>query len=154
MNRFFAVLGFSLLLWACRSQKEAASSAELRQGISGYVKERVGNQMPSPDAPASEGRPLRTTVFIYEATSLSQVERTGSSPFYSSVKTKLVKTTEADSSGYFSAELPAGRYSVFTKVDGQFYANSFDSQNNIALVTVVENKVTEVNITVSARARL
>ena len=152
MNRFFAVLGFSLLLGSCHSQKTAVSSSGVRQGVGGYVKERVGNQMPSPDVPSSDGRAVLTTVYIYELTNLSQVERVGTSSFYTAVNTKLVQTAESDSSGYFSAQLPQGTYSLFTKVDGKFYANRFDSQNNIAVVTVAENKLTEVNITISAKA--
>ena len=152
MNRFFAVLGFSLLLGSCRSTKEAAAGRSPAQGISGYVKERTGNQMPSPDVPESDGRAVKTTVYVYEATHISQASRIGSSPFYSSIATKLVKTAESDDKGYFTAELPAGTYSLFTMVDGKLYANSFDRRNNIAPVTVEENKVSEVNITISARA--
>jgi hypothetical protein len=151
MKRFFSLLGFSLLL-SCHSSREAGSKTEVKQGISGHVRERTGNQMPSPDAPGSEGKAVVTKVYVYEATDLSQVERVGTSSFYHSIKTKLLKTADSDENGFFSVELPAGNYSLFTMVDGKFYANSFDSRNNIAPVTVEKNKCSQVNITISAKA--
>ena len=151
MKRFFSLLGFSLLL-SCQSSREAGSKTAVKQGISGYVRERIGNQMPSPDAPESEGKAVVTKVYIYEPTDLSQVERIGTSSFYNTIKTKLLKTADSDEKGFFSVGLPEGNYSLFTRVDGKFYANSFDSRNNIAPVTVEKDKCSQVNITISAKA--
>jgi hypothetical protein len=122
------------------------------QGLSGYIKEVIGNQMPSPDVQPGEPRGFKTTLYIYEPTNINQVETIGNSSFYSAIHTKLVTSVESDSLGYFITPLPAGTYSLFTKLDGKFYANSFDSQNNIAKTTVEENKLTKVNIVISARA--
>lgn len=125
---------------------------KVEQGLSGYIKEIKGNQMPSPDIQPEEPKGVRTTVYIYEPTNISQVVRIGNSPFYNAIHTKLVKSVVSDSLGYFITPLPAGTYSLFTKVDGKFYANSFDAQNNIAPATVEENKLTKVNFVISARA--
>ncbi len=108
--------------------------------------------MPAPGKPAVEAKPIITTIYIYEATNLSQVERVGSSPFYETISTRFIKSVASDESGKFSLALPAGSYSIFTKVDGKFYANSFDSKNNIALTVVEENKFSEVNIVISNKA--
>ena len=124
----------------------------VKQGLSGYIKEVVGNQMPSPDIQPVEPKGVQTTLYIYESTNISQVERLGNSSFYNAVHTKLIKSVESDSLGYFITPLPVGAYSLFTKVDGKFYANSFDSRNNIAPTNVEENKLTKVNFVISARA--
>ena len=108
--------------------------------------------MPAPGKPAVEAKPVSTTVYIYEATNLSQVERMGTSPFYNSISTKFIKSVQSDEAGKFMLKLSVGHYSLFTKVDGKFYANQYDSKNNIALVMVEENKFSEVNIIISDKA--
>lgn len=125
---------------------------KVEQGLSGYIKEVVGNQMPSPDIQPQEPKGVQTTLYIYELTNINQVVRIGNAPFYSAIHTKMIKSVVSDSLGYFITPLPTGTYSLFTKVDGKFYANSFDSQNNIVPATVEENKVTKVNFVISAKA--
>jgi hypothetical protein len=121
-----------------------------KQGIKGYVLQDTGNQMPSPDEPASRPKGVKTTVYVYQKTNLSQVTRNGTEPFYNAIKTKLVKTVQTTSKGYFFVPLPAGTYSLFTKVNGRLYANSFDVDNNIAPVVVTKGRVSESNLTISA----
>ena len=108
--------------------------------------------MPAPGVPQDNPAGIKATIYVYEATRLDQVERIGQSAFYSAIHTRFVKTVDSDSSGRFTLALPAGRYSLFSKIEGNYYANRFDDQNYIALVTVEEGKVAEVNITVSAKA--
>ena len=152
MKTFFIVLGFSLLLAACNSARKMTGNTQIKQGIMGYIKERSGKQMPSPYIPEQEGKPMKTTVYVYENTHLSQVRRKGTSAFYDTLLTKFITSAASDENGRFMIELPVGNYSLFTKMNGLFYANSFDSKNNIAPVNVLEDKITEVNITVSATA--
>jgi hypothetical protein len=114
------------------------------QGIEGYVFRISGNQMPSPDIKPNPPKGIKTTLYIFDLTNLVQVTRQGQSTFYSSVKTKLVKKIETDSTGYFKVELPAGRYSLFTKKGTLFFANWFDGSNNIAPVQVLPQKITKV----------
>lgn len=151
MRLSFLIFFYFILALGCSSQRKAYDPHTI-QGISGYVKEVSGNRMPSPDRPLPLPKPLKTTVYIYEATNIKQVDRIGTSPFYRTIRTKFIKSVESNEQGYFITDLPAGNYSLFTKVDGKFYANSFDASNNIALVTVEPKKLSEVNITVSAKA--
>lgn len=123
-----------------------------KQGIAGYVRQVTGNRMPSPDEPPPAPKGIKTTVYVYEKTNLTQVDRTGSEPFYTAIRTKLVRTVQSTGKGYFFVSLPVGSYSLFTRVAGKFYANSFDSENNIAVVTVGKNKVAEAAIKISAGA--
>jgi hypothetical protein len=114
------------------------------QGIEGYVYRISGNQMPSPDIKPKPPKGIKTTLYIFDLTNLDQTIRQGQSSFYLSVKTKLVKKIETDTSGYFKVKLPVGHYSLFTKKDTLFYANWFDGNNNIAPVQVLPQKLTKV----------
>ena len=114
------------------------------QGIEGHVFRISGNQMPSPDTKTYPPKGIKTTLYIFDLTNLTQVTRQDQSVFYSSVKTKLVKKIITDSTGYFKVELPAGRYSLFTKKGTLFFANWFDGNNNIAPVQVFPEKMTSV----------
>ena len=116
------------------------------QGIEGHVYRISGNQMPSPDKKPERPKGIKTTVYIFNLTNLSQTIREGHSSFYSAVKTKLVKKAETDSNGYFTVKLPVGYYSLFTKKDTMFYANWFDGKNNIAPVQVLPQKLSSVEI--------
>ncbi|HTQ63461.1 MAG TPA: hypothetical protein VMI12_01615 [Puia sp.] len=116
------------------------------QGVEGYVYRISGNQMPSPDVKPKPPKGIKTTLYIFDLTNLSQVTRQNQSAFYSSVKTKLVKKIETDTNGYFKVNLPTGNYSLFTKKGALFYANTFDGDNNIAPVQVKPKKMTKVEV--------
>ncbi len=117
-----------------------------KQGIEGHVYRISGNQMPSPDRPATKPKGIKTALYVFELTNTSQVSRPEEhAPFYSSVQTKLVKKIITDSSGYFKTYLPAGRYSLFAKKDSLYYANWFDGDNHIAPVEVLPGKITRID---------
>jgi hypothetical protein len=137
------LLKFSVLL----SVLFAFDSAK-KTGIEGYIFRISGNRMPSPDVKLSPPRGIKSVLYIYELTNLNQVSKQGATGFYSNIQTKLIQRVESDTSGYFFALLPPGEYSLFTKKDALFYANNFDGQNNIAPVTVIAHKVTQINVNV------
>jgi hypothetical protein len=147
---------------SCKSSQKGKSSpittektAKVQQGIQGMVFELVGNQMPSPSNTGkknSSGNPYPTTVFFYEPTNINQVIRVNQGPLYNIINTKLVSTVKTDSTGAFIAALPIGSYSVFVQVDKLFFANNFDIRNNISLVTVEANKLSEIKIQVNNKA--
>lgn len=124
----------------------------ITQGITGLITEAIGNQMPMKNAPLPVGSGILTTVLVYEPTNISQVSRIGTSPVYTAISTKLVASVETDSTGAFTVDLPAGAYSLFVKQGKQFYANLFDVNNNIALFTVEEGKLTRADLKVSSKA--
>lgn len=108
--------------------------------------------MPSPDLPTSSPKGIQTTVFVYEPTNITQVIREGNTPLYTSISTKMVASIETDSTGAFMLALPVGSYSIFVKQGKGFYANLFDTKNNIALFEVEADKLTTVKLTVSSKA--
>lgn len=149
MRCFFSWLFVFCSALGCASAKP---SGKIKQGIDGYIQEVKGNRMPSPDIKPAPPKGISTTVYIYELTNINQTERIGTSPFYKALHTKLVQTVTSDSTGHFSVSLPVGQYSLFTKVEGKYYANNFDAQNNIAPVQVNKKKLTKVNFLISAAA--
>ena len=108
--------------------------------------------MPSPDAPVSRPKSISTTVFVYEPTNITQVTNDVNSNLYTSISTRMVASVKTDSAGAFILALPVGSYSIFVKQEKGFYANLFDTNNNIALFTVEEDKLTTVKLTVSSKA--
>ncbi len=147
----FILFAFSTLILSCSSLKKVKSTS-IQQGITGYITETKGNQMPSPDLPTSSPKGIQTTVFVYEPTNITQVIREGNTPLYTSISTKMVASIETDSTGAFMLALPVGSYSIFVKQGKGFYANLFDTKNNIALFEVEADKLTTVKLTVSSKA--
>jgi len=123
-----------------------------KQGISGFVYRISGNQMPSRNRPAAQPPGIQTTLFIYEVTNIKDVTRKETSSFYYSINKKLIVTVHSDSTGHFLVQLPIGLYSVFTKVNRLFYANTFDEKNNIAPVKVEKGKISVIKIKMDAGA--
>ena len=147
----FSLFAIIMINIACSSSKKANSVSEI-QGIQGIVTEVTGNQMPMMGEPKPQPNGIKTTVFIYEKTNINQVTQIGSSPIYTIINTKQVAFVETDSSGAFTLALPVGSYSLFIKQGNQFYANLFDSDNNIALFTVEEGKLTQVSLQINNSA--
>jgi len=152
---------FTLLLWgiACKTPKgnsvaepAVTKTATITQGIVGEVTEITGNQMPMVGVPAPTPRPFKTTVYIYDSTHISKVQQIGTSPLFSMINTRLVQKLDTNEAGQFSAELPAGTYSVFVLKGGAFFANQFDEKNNIGLCRVEVGKQTRCQISVNVDA--
>jgi hypothetical protein len=152
MRQVFRLFYLLLLVAGCCTTKSQTTVNNMQQGIKGQVLELSGNQMPGPGKVNDPGKPLKTTVYVYEATNLSQVERQNEEPMYTAIRSRFVKSFESDKDGFFVTELPPGTYSIFTKVDGKFFANTFDGKGIIAPVEVEQNKITGVNIIINAKA--
>ncbi len=125
-----------------------ASEAARKTGIEGYIFRVSGNRMPSQGNPLPSPRGIRTTLYVFELTSLDQVTRVNEGPFYKELRSRLVRTVQSDDSGYFFISLPPGQYSLFTRKEELYYANIFDGQNHIAPVTVTGGKVAQMNVNV------
>lgn len=127
-----------------------AEAACHHQGIEGTVYIVSGNRMPSPDKKTSPLQGVRSTVYIYELTNISQVAGTGQSPYYTAIQTRLIKQVDTDEKGRFNVILPPGKYSIFTKKGDLFYATRRDERNNIAPVEVLPHKMTKVECRVES----
>ncbi|MFY7899827.1 MAG: hypothetical protein ACOVNY_06560 [Chitinophagaceae bacterium] len=138
-------------LVACSSQKKLAV-IQLKQGISGMVSEEFGNRMPMVDAPVAVPNPMVTTVFVYDVVQVKDVEPANFNGMYAVVKSKLIASVKTDDKGKFSIELPVGKYSLFVQKNKSFYANIFNTQNEINVFEVVKDSVTNANIKVTVDA--
>ncbi len=147
----FILFSASLTFTGCSSVKNANSSS-VQQGITGVITEVTGDQMPMKGAPRPVPKGIMATVLVYEPTNISQVKRVGTATIYTSIATRLVASVQTDSTGAFTLSLPAGSYSVFIQQGKQYYANLFDTANNIALFTVEAGKLTKVDLTVNSAA--
>lgn len=150
-HNLFVVLWAILTIFACKTANKS-QTGPITQGISGIITELKGNQMPMKGAPENKPRPVSVTLLVYEPTNLTQVQRVETSALYTAINTRKVASVLSDSTGAFSVALPPGTYSLFVQQGKFFFANSFDSQNNIQLVTVEANKVTSFNITINSGA--
>lgn len=137
---------------AAGKASQAATAQLVQEGITGFVYWETGNRMPMKGTEPPKPKGLSTTIYIYELTNLGQVNRVGITPFYTAVLTHPVTTTHSDSTGAFTVRLAPGRYSLFVKLEGRFYANEFDSANNIAPVSVLQGRLSTVNIIVNPSA--
>ena len=149
------ILFYLFAMWffiiGCSSVKKTDSSSET-QGITGLVTRVTGNQMPGPGATKPPPKGIPATILIYEPTHTSQVTQSGTSPLYTAINTRLVASVMSDSTGLFTVALPAGSYSLFVKQGKLFFANLFDTNNNISLFTVEEGKLTKIKLTVNSGA--
>jgi hypothetical protein len=120
------------------------------QGLWGNVWFWEGNFMP----PVESGTitPVVRDVYIYEPTSLDQVDQVGYSAFYTQIHTQLIAKTESNETGFFQIALSSGEYSVFVKEDTLFYANGFNGDGIIMLHSVSASFVTKVQIDITYKA--
>jgi hypothetical protein len=75
--------------------------------------------------------------------------RVGYGAFFSQVRTVLIDSVRSDPDGFFEAELPAGTYSLFVRVDSLLYANRWSAAPPGGLVqpaTVPTNGVVRMQL--------
>jgi hypothetical protein len=136
-----------IFLFACSGLK---SGMQTGQGLSGYIYLLRGNQMPSPGRAVSKGRGVSREVFIYEPTTTGQT--TGSSPTFNRINTRLITQAKSDTTGHYSINLPAGKYSVFIKQDGKFFAAESDGTGTLNPVQIGQNVITKKDFTINNNA--
>lgn len=124
----------------------------VKQGVSGYVRLVKGNQMPSPGMPRRTPKGIPATICIYTLVNLSQVEQDQKASFFKAVHARIVKTVQADSTGYFEASLDTGDYSLFIRVGDLYYASLTDQFNHLAPIRVEASRVTRAELTYAAGA--
>jgi len=171
MQQFLLIILLLITVIACSSGKTSRTCPEpvegarpdpvkgpieatqaVHEGIKGWVYQESGNRMPRPGTEPQKANGLSTTIYVYELTNLGQTSRVGVTPFYTAIHTKSIATAHSDSTGAFTIRLAPGRYSLFVKLEGRFFAGTFDSDNNIAPVTVEKGKFSPVKIMVNPDA--
>ena len=146
---------FSLLaLISCNKGSNNSSSAKMdenvTQGVTGTVLWFEGNLMPSPGTPAPKGKPIEREVVFCKPLGMKEVKKEGA--LYIGLEEQIVKTATSNDKGEFKINLPEGTYSVFTKEEGGYYANSFDGKGMIQTITVKKDEVATLDIKVDYKA--
>ncbi len=168
MMRKLAVLGIAFsLLAACdeRQDKPSSCNAEsaysrneskvtVGNGVWGTVTFTEGDCMPRIGGKSTcKTCPVQRTVRIYNYTTLNDVvdDANPHDSFYTSFNTTLIKEVEADTNGFFQAELPAGTYTVVVIENGKLYANSFNGQAGINPINIGNGKK-KLNLSINWKA--
>lgn len=147
MKKLLYLLVLCLLVFSSFTPQKSASCR--RSGITGHVYLVTGNQMPSPDRPPAPPKGVKTVLYIYELTNISDVARDGTSAFYRSISTKPIKEVETAEDGSFKVKLKPGKYSLFVKKGELFYSSIFDEKNNIHPVEVTRGKMVKEDFRVN-----
>ena len=176
MISLITVCLFVLFLAACSDNDDAVSTGETgsrapddemqtslpenddkvttAQGVWGNVWFWEGDHMPSADEDSPSGTitPVQREVYIYETTTGSDVTETQDPCFYSEINTALVATASSDADGFYQLSLLPGSYSVFVKENDLYYANVFNGNGEIGVITVAENQVQKYQIDITYQA--
>ena len=118
----------------------------------GHVYERKFNNMPMSDKPSSKGSPLGTTVYVYEATSLNQLNGGAvlrQHSFASSIQSNAIDSVISDQLGAFQFNLKPGNYSVFVKYNSNYYIPFFSGVNWVSIIEIKANEVNKMDIVVN-----
>lgn len=141
------ILGMLILAFtACKEMDKG-----IEQGVKGTVIWYEGNLMPSINSSGSKsGKPIEREVVFCKPVKMNDLTKSGS--FFTGLDSYITHKTTSDSKGMFAIKLPAGKYSVFTKEDDGYYANSFDGQGFIQVIEVKQNEVTNLPLKVDYKA--
>ena len=121
-----------------------------KQGICGKVLWVAGNQMPGPGKKLSKGSGVEREIHIYEVVTVENT--TQQNGFFTDIRSRRVAVGMSRSNGSYKIALPPGNYSVFTKEPDGLFANLFDAQGAINVVTVKEGEFTVIDLTVNYKA--
>jgi hypothetical protein len=69
--------------------------------------------------------------------------------FFKSTGTKLVKRARTDRDGCFALALMPGKYSIFVREKGQWYANSFGGEGEIFQFEVFPDSVSHLDFRIN-----
>ena len=152
MKQILFLIFFITAMVSCCSIAKPLQISAVNQGISGFVTELTGNQMPMKGADPMPPKGLVAIIYVYEQTNLSQVTKSNKTGIYTAIQTKRLATIQTDSVGAFRIALPVGKYSLFIKSGESYFANDFDQFNNICLIEVEAQKWTTARIVLNSAA--
>lgn len=147
IKRAWGLLCAVIILCSCYGLKSGPVTTGC---LTGYIYLLSGNQMPSPGKQPDKGRGVSREIYIYEPASIHQTQ--GASPLFDQIKTRLITTTKSDSAGHYAVKLPAGRYSVFIKDNGRFFAAESDGGGILNPVEIIAKTVTRKDFKITTNA--
>jgi hypothetical protein len=109
--------------------------------------------MPMIDKPNSKGAALETVLYIFEPTSIRQIEAgLQQGQFVSKINAKLLDSVHSDKLGAYSLYLKPGKYSVFVKYENGYYVPFYSGKEGVSIFETKQNEITELDITVKANS--
>lgn len=113
----------------CNMQQVYADNAKkvtIISGIWGTVSDMEGDCMPGLTN-TCKNCPVQRTIKIYQYTlQANATPSNNSSVLFDSFNSPLIAEVDADTSGFFQANIPSGHYSIAVVQNGKLYANSLD----------------------------
>lgn len=141
---------------SCYSEQDPprnTAKVSIEQGIWGDIWLWKGDFMPT------IGRGIicqvKRTVYIYELTTMDDVDQIDFSPLFSNIYTDLITTVESDAEGFFQVSLEPGTYSLFIMEGDNFYSNRGSNDGEIIEifpVSVSTGEVPDVRIDITTEA--
>lgn len=125
---------------------------KISTGVKGTVLFLKGNHMPSPGKVTGSPAGVAREIGFFELTRTDQAEEGQDAGFYKKLKTRLIKRTHSGKDGCFALRLKPGRYSMFVREKGEWYANSLGDNGEIHEVMVAKDSVTEVQFRITYAA--
>lgn len=130
-------------LFSCKSQQIVQD----KPNFIGSIYEQKFNSMPGNGRGSGKGTPMATSLHIYKATQLNQLDSlTGS--FCSRINGDSITTIQSNSMGQFNARLKPGKYSVFVRAENAYYIPFFSGTAWTALFEIKADTPTNLDIIV------
>ena len=123
----------------------------LIEGVRGQVFEKKGNVMPVKGKVSSKGAIFNTIVYVFEPTTLSKVEGLNGQ-FCTKVNSVLVDSLKTSIEGKFLIALKPGKYSLMVKYDQGYFVPYFSGTNELSIIEILPNVVSELDIIVNVKA--
>jgi hypothetical protein len=121
--------------------------------FSGHIYEHKFNNMPMLDKPQTKGSPLETTLYIYEPTTINQIEEGMiPGPIVSKINSILVDSVHTDKKGAFLLYLHPGKYSVFVKYGKGYYVPFYSGKDWVSIIETKQNNDTQLDIEVKVNS--
>ncbi len=139
-----------LLLIGCAVVK-GHSSKKTIEGIRGHIFEQQGNGMPLKGKSISKGVALSAKIYAFEPTQINQVEGLNG-PVCSKVNTRLLDSTSSDKEGNYFIALKPGKYTLLVKYESGYFVPFFSGMNELAIIQIQPNRVSDLDIIVNAKA--
>ncbi len=152
MNKWisYGVIGVAyFLLFACKSQHIVQG----KYNFTGGVYEQKYNTMPGIGKASGKGAPFATSLYIYQATKLSQLDSLSGS-FCSRIQGDLIATIQSNAMGQFNAQLKPGVYSVFVRAENAYYIPFFSGTAWTALFEIKADTSTNLDIIVRVNSNI
>lgn len=148
----FLLLFFTQCTIAQEQAGNSTCNPTIYQGIYGQVIWKEGNLMPTIGQPSNQnqGKPIVREIHIFPLISLNDVQQEGS--FLQLDNLEAIQVVQSDANGCFEVALAVGNYSILTKEEDGFFANTFDGKMNLNPFEVKENSLTETMLIVDYQA--